>query len=582
MTIMKKTVFFYLGVVFFSLLLGACEKIDIQNFTPDNPTIRFAKEEVRVGNMVDTVEVDIKANLPWRVNSNADWVSFVKANGEGDGKIRIAIQRNRITEARTAKIVAYITDDSKTELTLIQAAGDPLPDYTRHFFVKAVGKVDNEGLSWNEPIPLQEALDRAGDGDVIHIAAGTYVPTVMITGGNASDVRESTFEIRANVHLIGGYPQNAMGEEQADSENNPTILNGEMTNGKARHVVAVTAPKSDNGKVTLSGLTIRGGDAGGSGSVNVNGTAFSRQHGGGMIIGNANVVIEDCKIVENTTANHAAGIYVVNQSVVTIKNSSISKNSASVAASNGGGIWNDGSTIYMYNSTVNENRIGGVGAGIYAFNSARTSYTYLYNVTISNNIVGIFGQARDAAGYYGRERSEGVMVNCTVVGNSAARGGGIVLYGSAKLDVISSTIANNTASNAVASGIYVTTTGANILNLHNSIVAGNQGSPTDIDGVISSISSTIVGGDVHDVDGDVLPTETFVPGTMLSDLGNHGGPTQTLVPIGADNPAIKYGFNLMQLQFLAINNQLEEEWIVNDQNSRSRAEKTVMGAAIPE
>src|SRR5690606_25764732 len=253
-------------------------------------------------------------------------------------------------------------------------------------------------------------------------------------------------------------------------------------------------------------------------------------------------------------------MYIVNQAVVTIKNSSISKNSASVAASNGGGIWNDGSTLYMNNSTVSENRFGGVGGGIYALNTSRTTYTYMYNVTIANNVTGIFGANSAAPGYYGRELSEGVMVNCTIYGNTAGgtgAGGGIRMHGSAKLNVFSSTITNNAG--GTGSGIDMSTTGTNEVNLVNTIVAGNTGASTQTAGNGITVSTSIVGSNVYNADGAVVAGATFDAATMLGSLGNHGGLTQTVLPTGTGNPALLYGLNLLQLQLLSINHNLEED-----------------------
>ena len=569
-------------LAFFSLAIVACQKIDLKSFIPADPDVSFTQQQISVGNEAEEVELEINANLPWRIRTTATWIQLVKANGNPGEKAKIAIQRNRVTESRSAKVEVYITEDSKSELLVIQAAGDPAPDYTRHFYVKTSGTINNDGLSWGAPTTLDEALDRAVDGDIIHIAAGTYAPTSPITGGTANDAKEYTFEVRTNIHLIGGYPANAQGTEEANPAVNPTILSGNLGSDKARHVVVISAPKMTDKEVALQGLTIRDGNAGGTGSVTVNGTAFSRQHGGGMIIGNTKVLIENCQIIENTTANHAAGMHVTGQSLVTIKNSSISKNSATIASSNGGGIWNDGSTIYLYNSTINENRIGGVGGGIYAFNTSRTSYTYMYNVTISNNVTGIFGQNSAAPGYYGRELSEGVMVNCTIYGNTAggtAGGGGIRMHGTAKLNVLSSTIVNNAG--GVGSGIDISTTGVNEVNLFNTIVAGNTGAAAQTAGNGITFSTSIIGSNVYDVNGNIITGATFDPATMLGTLADNGGNTKTVLPLGTNNPALVHGMSLLQLQLLSINQNLEEDFITKDQNNRSRTNTTVMGAAIP-
>lgn len=386
--------------------------------------------------------------------------------------------------------------------------------------------------------------------------------------------------------MIGGYPENAKDGDQANPQLYPTIFSGNLGTTKVRHVVSISAPVADQQKVFLRGLTIKEGEAGGTGSITVNGAAFSKAHGGGMIIGNAKVEIENCSIINNTTNNHAPGIYVTEKSVVTLKNCNISNNTGNIAASNGGGIWNDGSTIYMYNTTVNGNRVGGVGAGIYAINTTRPSITQMYNVTISNNVTGIYGANSAAAGYYGRERSEGLMLNCTVHGNAAGgngAGGGIVLYGTAKLDVINSTITNNSgAVNATAvggSGINVTATGANVLNLYNTIVSGNTGAFGQIEGNVTTKSAVVIGDKVYDNNEALLTGATFDP-AILGPLGNNGGSTQTVLLLNSTNPASQHGLSLLQLQLLAIKQQIDDSIISKDQRGVDRKGKTTMGATV--
>jgi len=566
-------------LLLFLIFTAGCRKIDIENFSPSDPNLSFATETIEVSNEALEYDIEVKSNLPWRVKSDAAWLSFVTENGNGDGSFKIGVSRNRTTETRTAEIVAWVTDGYQKVFTITQQAGEAPPDFTQHFYVKVDGSVNADGLSWGNATTLDNALDIANSGDFVHIAAGTYKPGMAITNGVSTDEKDFTFEIKTNLTLIGGYSANAQGSEQANPQVNQTILSGNLGANKARHVVTVSAIMEADKKVSISGMTIKEGQAGGggSGSIAIEGTNYSRQHGGGMIIGKANVLIDNCQIIENSTTNHAAGMYITNNAVVTIKNSSISKNTATVAASNGGGIWNDGSTIYMYNTTVDGNRVGGIGAGIYALNTARVSYTFMYNVTISNNVVGIFGDSRAAAGYYGRERSEGVMVNCTVAGNVAqSNGAGISMYGGSKLDIISSTVTGNLS--ATASGIH--NNGNNTINIHNSIISGNSSEEQTGGTAISKRASTIIGGTAYDEEGGVIVGASFDASTMIGTLANNGGLTKTILLTGTNNPAMQYGMTVLQLQLLAINDNLEESIITSDQTGKDRSGKTTMGAVV--
>lgn len=568
------------------IAISGCRKVETGSFSPGSPDLSFKTETMDVGSEAIELDIEIKSNLPWRVKSSAEWLSFVSSNGTGNGSFRISIAKNKTTTARTAEIIAWITEDYKKVFKITQQAGEAPPDYTRHFFVKTNGSASADGLSWLQATTLDNALDLVNDGDFIHVATGTYKPGVTISNGSTADAKDITFEVRNNIQIIGGYAENAKADDQPNALLYPTILTGNLGSSKVRHVVSISAPIADNQKVVLNGLTIKEGDAGGTGSITLNGAAFSKAHGGGMIIGNAKVELENCNIINNTSSNHAPGMYVTEKSQLTIRNCSISGNTASIAASNGGGIWNDGSTIYMYNTTVNGNRVGGVGAGVYAINTTRPSITQMYNVTISNNVTGIFGGNSAAAGYYGRERSEGLMLNCTVYGNVAggnAAGGGIVLYGTAKLDIINSTITKNSgAVNATAaggSGINVTTTGVNILNLYNSIVSGNTGNFGQIEGNITVKSAVVIGDKVYDNNETLMSAATFDPAS-LGTLNNNGGNTQTVLLLNSTNPATQYGMSLLQLQLLAIKQQIDDSIISKDQRGTDRKGKTTMGATV--
>jgi hypothetical protein len=123
-----------------------------------------------------------------------------------------------------------------------------------NYFVKPVSSGTGTGVSWENAATLATALSTAVSGDVIHLAAGKYTPSVLLTGG--ADDLDMTFEISKNLLLIGGYPASPAVNDTPSDENS-TILDGEFAEGyNANHTVAVTAPAEDGKKVELRNIKI--------------------------------------------------------------------------------------------------------------------------------------------------------------------------------------------------------------------------------------------------------------------------------------------------------------------------------------
>lgn len=416
----------------------------------------------------------------------------------------------------------------------------------RDYFVKTSGLSHADGMSWQTATTLDKALMQAQSGDVIYLAAGTYSPVSKITGGSLNE--DSTFEIKQNISIIGGYP---VDPEHSDVpvKDNRTILSGIITDKKVFHVVTITAPVVQDEKVRLSNLIITGGRAGAneSGNVMVNGLNYPRFNGGAIIIGKSAVEINQCEISENESLYHTPGIYVFSGADVTLRHCTIEKNTGSV---NGGGLWNDASTVTCFNCNIAYNETGGVGCGIYAFNASNPSKTYLYNTTINHN------KAGHKAGYYGREKSVGVMINCTVYGNETTRetngGGGISLYANnrsenaARLDIISSTINRNAGVLNDGGGIRLNDQFCK-LNIYNSVISGNFNEDIALfNNADFFVRNSVLGEKVYDDSGNII-ADDFMPGTMIEELADNGGFNKTCRLIGANNPAFYHGMSSVEL-----------------------------------
>lgn len=572
--------------------LTSCVEEDFGKFTPKNPDLKFGQEApISVAKDTATYEIAITSNLPWRVKTNVDWITLKTTSGLESGKVSFFIAKNPTTTPRTGKLIAWITTDSLVEVIINQGAGDPLPDVSNDYYVKVTGGVDNNGLSWETATTLDKALGLVTSKDRVHIAAGTYLPTIIVTKGTATDNGDKTFEIKVNATFFGGYPANATTGATADGVVNKTILSGKQSSASSYHVVTITAPIEDNDKVIFNNINITGGNAAvtGTAAVTINGLSYPRINGSAMAIGKSVVVFNDCRIYENQSLCHTPGVYVFSGAHVTFNSCSIDNNKGTSTSGNGGGLWNDASTVYMINSNVSSNENTGVAGGIYAINTSLVTKTYLFNTTIDNN------KASHKAGYYGRENSECVMVNCTVYGNNTTNanstGAGIGLYANttkARLDIISCTITNNTCLGAADSGGGIRINDANCtLNIYNSIISGNTtaGNTGDIFGVTGTTYSkaySIVSSKVYDANGLEVSGKIFDFTTMLAPFAKNEMSTSSCLLTGNENPAVTLGMSATQLQTLGMGFDpvIGESIMSYDQLSKSRSGKTSIGACV--
>lgn len=558
------------------LLMGACKEESLGTFIPQDPELSFTAPTINVSKTEGTYEFGITSNLPWRIKSDVSWITFTTSSGLKDGSFSFKTEKNNTTSARSATLTAWITEDYQKQIIVTQEAGDPAPDTSKHLYVKTNGTGD--GTSWSKATNLTTALSmNLYDGDVIHIAAGTYVPGTAVTGGTSGSA-DFTFEIRNNISLIGGYPANASDGATADPKTNSTILSGDLGSGNVNHVVAVTALPVTNKKVLLRGLTIKSGNAAGTDNVLINGINYPRNFGGGIIIAQSTVELADCIISDNKSSAHAAGIYIFSSASVTISRCEVKSNVGTTITSNAGGIFINGATAYINHTSITGNIAGGVGGGIQTLGSSKL---FMYNSTIANNKSGSLGTAgRAAGGIYHRNNSVGQLVNCTIFGNSGTgNGGGICTHDKAVLDIISSTISGN--SSLTGGGIF-NTSGCTV-NLHNSIVSNNEGTIRDISGVLLK-KQTIVADKVYDQDETEVAGALFNASTMLGDLADNGGYTKTCKLIGSDNPAITLGMSNTGLSILgaSLNPVVKEEIIGFDQRGKNRSGKKCIGAYVIE
>ena len=572
------------------LITGCLNSIDETGFTPETPEIAFSQENVDVENKGGDIELTLNSNLPWRIKSDSPWIILTQENGLEGGKITVNIQKNRMREERRGVITAWVTDEYKASVNIIQAAASASESFT--YYVKADGNGLADGLTWETATTLPTALDLVGDGDKICIAAGSYSPVALITGGETEE--EKTFEIHSNFTLEGGYPANAVTGAVADPSANQTILSGSVGSTSAYHVVTVSAIQSTTAKVVLKNLTISGGK-GHSKTETIRRQAGSSlvdaAYGAGLYIGKSNVEVINCRVTENTGL-HAAGCFIAPGAVVSFEKCTFIANTAN---SNGGGVWNSGGNIVMNECTIAQNTAAQQAAGFYSIDAGGTlTVSRIYNSSFYGNDNTKSAEKRSGGALYIRAGSDAIFVNCSFTGNKSGWGAVVSGHGtsSAKSNTvfISCTMTGNHANNG-GGGLFAYNTGAEVT-AYNCIISGNTSSgyaaeAGTLDGVPASqvvVKNSILGSGLVDNLGGSVGGWTFST-AMLGEFGLYNGGSTNCFPliVSADNPAVNQGMSNDDLTGLAasFNPAVDSRLVVADQNGTARAKGSI-GAVTAE
>jgi len=305
------------------------------------------------------------------------------------------------------------------------------------------------GLSWNEPIYLQDALAEARQyGGEIWVATGEHKPSQGTVISDPAD-RTNSFELIDGVGLYGGFSGDEVLRVERNWTLNKTELNGDIDAGEndSYHVVSSV---DNNATAIIDGFTITGGNANGGSENN---------YGGGIYCFEASPTVSNCVITGNK-AIVGGGVGLLNEgpfsSSAEFTNCTFNKNEAdqgggmancyessprvsncvfsdNYQADQGGGMFNatySSPTVTNCVFTDNEADQGGGMANTTNSSPMVTNCVFVDNVATS-------GSGADGGAMY-NENSRPVLINCTFTGNAAAVTGGIY-----NTDLLSGSIVTN-------------------------------------------------------------------------------------------------------------------------------------------
>ena len=327
--------------------------------------------------------------LDWTMTESVSWLTVAPASGTGLGTgaqdwLTVTVDPAGLTDGQYYSGTFDASRDSDpTDKETVTV------DFTYYENLEVPGSYPT----------IQSAIDRALDGDVIHVAAGTYNENINFNGKNV---------------VVQGVAGAAT-----------TIIDG----GGVGSVVTLSSGEG-NGAV-LTGFTVQNGAA---------------ERGGGVHIDGASPTVSNNFFTGNTAVNDGGGIYASDGSPV-LSNNELTANSA---VSGGGICLVDAGADVDYQSIHGNNAELGGG-----FCAVRSSFT-MNSSEVSDNTASAKG-----GGLYMVYASTPTMENNVIAGNTATTYGGGLYCGTAcTLALSSTTLAGNEASNG--GGIYLENTAPTI------------------------------------------------------------------------------------------------------------------------
>jgi len=272
----------------------------------------------------------------------------------------------------------------------------------------------------------------AGAGSVFYMHGGTISYCTAVSGGGVYLLTGSRMYMGDMVRPTV-YSSTAIYYDQADTTLNETIY---------VNVDGVTAENYKQYWVTAGNPQI---------CYNTSTQSAGSDGGGGLLmldLNNGELTLYRGSITNNKTSGNGGGVMTdsaANNCFLRIYEVDISHNEA---AGNGGGIFQWQGTVYVYNSTIRQNKAA-KGGGIHLNQTGKeTCNIEFYFGDISDN------DATNGGGVYGQGKAVFYLRGGNLCRNKAVNGGGAYLEGSdTKLSFEAGTLSDNTAT-GIGGGVY--------------------------------------------------------------------------------------------------------------------------------
>lgn len=290
-------------------------------------------------------------------------------------------------------------------------------------YVKPAGT--GNGSSWANATTLHNALFMSSPGTHIWVQQGTYYPTTCSSCSDSE--RNMSFFIPNSVQLYGGFNGTETQENQRNTEDNETILSGDIDNDGniENNSYTIVFIQQVNNQTVLDGFTLRDANANGTTSQGVT----SRNSGGALFnsgLGqgkNSSPLIKQCKFINNYASSGGGAIFSDGRfggsANPTIADCYFSDNSSTL----GGAIYlnsREGSAnpAIMRSEFVN-NVAEQTGGAIYTFTkeSSGTANPSFINCLFRANSANSCGAVYSLGEGYGTVNTN--IINCTFIENYA-------------------------------------------------------------------------------------------------------------------------------------------------------------------